>query len=69
MADDDKPLPTAVEQSIEQVPSPGTDAADTGGSLLDAVQRAVPELRQDDTRRRRRKRGFAIPSRKEIRSR
>ena len=49
MADDDKQLPTAVEQSIEQVPSPGTDAADTGGSLLDAVQRAVPELRQDDT--------------------
>jgi hypothetical protein len=48
MADDDKTLPTAVEQSIEQVPSPGTDAGDAGGSLLDALQTAVPELRQDD---------------------
>jgi hypothetical protein len=48
MADDDKTLPTAVEQSIEQVPSPGTDAGDAGGSLLDALQSAVPELRTDD---------------------
>ena len=48
MADDDKHLPTAVEQSVEQVPSPGTDAGDVGGSLLDAIQSAVPELRQDD---------------------
>jgi len=46
MAENDK-LPTAVE-SVEQVPSPGTDAGDAGGSLLDALQSAVPELRQDD---------------------
>jgi hypothetical protein len=50
MADDDKQLPTAVEQSVEQVPSPGTDAGDVGGSLLDAIQSAVPELRQTDDR-------------------
>ena len=48
MADDDKSLPTAVASSPENVPSPGTDTGGTGGSLLDAVQRAVPELRQDD---------------------
>ena len=48
MADDDKQLPAEVEQSIEQVPSPGTDAGDTGGSLLDAIHSAVPELRTDD---------------------
>jgi hypothetical protein len=48
MADDDKQLPAEVVPSIEQVPSPGTDAGDTGGSLLDAIQSAVPELRQDD---------------------
>lgn len=47
MAGDDK-LPTEVDQSVSNVPSPGTDAGDTGSSLLDAVQRAVPELRQDD---------------------
>ena len=46
MAENDK-LPTAVE-SIDNVPSPGTDAGDTGGSLLDAVHKAVPELRPDD---------------------
>jgi hypothetical protein len=48
MADDDKQLPTAVEQSIEQVPSPGTDAGGAGESLLDAIHSAVPELRTDD---------------------
>ena len=49
MAGDDKALPTAVDQSVSNVPSPGTpDTGDIGGSLLDAVQRAVPELRQDD---------------------
>ena len=48
MADDDKDLPAAVDQSVAQVPSPGTDTGDTGESLLDAVHRAVPELRQDD---------------------
>jgi hypothetical protein len=44
---EDKALPAAVVPS-DNVPSPGTDAGDTAGSLLDAVQRAVPELRQDD---------------------
>lgn len=48
MAEDDKPLSTEIASSVETVPSPGTDAGGTGGSLLDAVQRAVPELRQDD---------------------
>jgi hypothetical protein len=48
MADDDKVPSTEIAPSIEQVPSPGTDAGDTAGSLLDAIQSAVPELRQDD---------------------
>jgi len=48
MAAGDKNLPTEVDQSVSNVPSPGTDAGDTGGSLLDALQSAVPELRTDD---------------------
>jgi hypothetical protein len=48
MAEADKGLPVEVDPSLENVPSPGADAGGTGGSLLDAVQRAVPELRQDD---------------------
>jgi hypothetical protein len=43
MAVDDKALAT----SIEKVPSPGADTGVTE-SLLDGIQSAVPELRQDD---------------------
>jgi len=43
MAVDDKALAT----SIENVPSPGADTG-VAESLLDGIQSAVPELRQDD---------------------
>ena len=45
MADGDR-LPTEVTPS--NVPSPGATEGDIGGSLLDALQTSVPELRQDD---------------------
>jgi hypothetical protein len=47
MAVDDRELSTAVAKSLENVPSPGADTGVTE-SLLDGIQSAVPELRQDD---------------------
>lgn len=47
MAVDDRELSNAVAKSIENVPSPGADTGVTE-SLLDGIQSAVPELRQDD---------------------
>ena len=58
MADDDKTLSTEIASAVESAPSPGatddqvsssdTDQGESKESLLEAVQRAVPELRQSD---------------------
>lgn len=58
MADDDQTLSNTVASAVENAPSPGAndDAAPSSGadqgetkeSLLEAVQKAVPELRTDD---------------------